>query len=62
MTTTRIRLINTTDQYTHLKKGDLGTVTGSAQDPYGETIVYVKWDNGSTLSLIEGEDEYEIVA
>lgn len=57
----RIRLVSTTDRYTKLKAGDEGTVTGSRQDPWGDTVIYVKWDSGSTLSLIEGEDAYEVL-
>ena len=37
--------------------GATGTVTGV--DGWGH--VHVKWDNGRTLSVIPGEDSYEIL-
>lgn len=48
----RVRLIRTSDPYTSLKSGDEGTVMFS--DDLG--TVHVKWDNGSTLGLVKGED------
>jgi hypothetical protein len=57
----RIRLIHTSDQYTKLQSGDMGTVLSKSQDPWGDTVVSVKWDSGSSLSLIEGIDQYEEV-
>lgn len=57
----RIRLLSTTDPYTHLKSGDEGVVTGFHKDPWGDTVLSVKWDSGSSLSLIEGEDSYEVL-
>lgn len=52
----RVTLISMVDKYTKLKKGDQGTVEGV--DGIGNILV--KWDSGSTLSLIPGVDEYEI--
>jgi hypothetical protein len=53
----RVRLVRMEDPYTNLKKGDLGTITGVD----GLNQILVKWDNGSTLSLIPDVDEYEIL-
>jgi hypothetical protein len=39
----------------------MGTVLSRSQDPWGDTVVSVKWDSGSSLSLIEGIDQYEEV-
>lgn len=53
----RIELISTTDPYTELKPGDLGTV--DFVDDLG--TVHITWDNGSQLGLVPGEDQYKIV-
>ena len=54
----RIRLGRTSDPYTSLTDGSLGTKVGEYIDPWGSRTVRVKWDNGSNLSLIEGEDSW----
>ena len=51
----RVRLISTTDPYTRLNTGDEGTVIFI--DDLG--TVHVKWDNGSSLGLVAGEDRWE---
>lgn len=51
----RVRLIRTTDPYTRLLPGDEGTV--DHVDNAG--TVHVRWDNGSNLGLIPGEDMWE---
>lgn len=60
----RIKLLFTSDPYTKLKPGDLGTVVeistvNMAPRPF--TQIWVKWDNGSSLALILGVDSYEVV-
>lgn len=50
----RVRLIHTSDPYTHQKPGDEGTV--SLVDAIG--TVHVKWDDGGSLGLIYGEDRW----
>lgn len=58
----RIRLTHTTDVYTKLKKGDLGTIKWERLDDlWGDDIVSVNWDSGSTLSLIRGRDAFVIL-
>jgi len=54
----RIRLDYTSDPYTELTNGSLGTKLGERIDPYGDLIVRVKWDNGSSMSLIDGQDTW----
>ena len=57
----RIKLVQTSDPYTRVRKGDLGTIT---RDPYengGVTCIGVDWDNGSSISLVEGEDSWTTV-
>jgi hypothetical protein len=53
----RIELISTSDPYTELKPGDLGTV--DFVDDLG--TIHITWDNGSQLGLVPGEDQYKIV-
>ena len=57
----RIRLTHIDDPYTNLVKGSEGTVTGYFNDPYG-FVMDVKWDNGSSLSLVIGEDKWEVLS
>jgi hypothetical protein len=54
----RIRLAHTSDPYTELTNGSLGTKLGEHTDPWGGLTIRVKWDNGSSLSLIDGHDEW----
>ena len=57
----RVRLVHTSDQYTKLKTGDIGTLVSTRTDTWGAVIAEIKWDCGSSLSLIEGIDQYEII-
>ena len=42
-------------------KGTLGTVTRVADTPWGKQI-WVKWDNGRNLALLEGEDVWRVIS
>lgn len=54
----RVRLVRCDDPYTTLRSGDEGTVT--LVDDYG--TVHVKWDNGSTLGLVEeAGDRFSVI-
>jgi hypothetical protein len=53
---TRITLVSTNDPYTKLQRGSQGTLVRRSIDPWGDEVVSVKWDDGSSLSLIAGED------
>jgi hypothetical protein len=55
---TRITLVSTTDQYTKLRKGDQGTLLSRRIDPWGDEVISVNWDSGSSLSLVGGEDRW----
>jgi len=60
----RIRLIHTNDRYTKLKHGDLGSITDVTylpEDHGGQAQIWVRWDAGSILALIDGQDEWEAV-
>ncbi|MGI0001773.1 MAG: DUF4314 domain-containing protein, partial [Nitrososphaeraceae archaeon] len=56
----RIKLIRTNDPYTDLKPGDRGTVVEVTELPYEDTPfkVWVQWDSGSRLAILEGRDDY----
>jgi hypothetical protein len=49
----RVRLVHCDDPYTKLVPGDTGTVNMEGADG----TVYVKWDSGSTLSMIPEEGD-----
>jgi len=53
----RVVLRQMLDPYTTLIDGMMGTIVG--EDDAGHLLV--NWDNGSTLSLLPGVDEYEII-
>ena len=50
----RIELIEMEDPYAHPNPGDQGTVIGV--DDIGQLMM--RWDNGSSLSLIPGIDKF----
>ena len=51
---TRIMLLKMEDPFTQLKRGDMGNVTHV--DDAGQ--IHMIWDNGSSLALVPGEDEF----
>lgn len=51
----RVRLVQCTDPYSSNQPGLEGTIT--FVDDTG--TVFVRWDNGSTLGLVPGEDRWE---
>ena len=53
----RVVLKKMDDPYTKLTSGDEGTVDHI--DDLGQ--IHVKWDAGSTLALIPGEDEFDVI-
>ena len=48
------------DTWTRLETGDKGTVFKVEKSP-DETLVWVDWDNGEQLALLEGIDEFKVV-
>ena len=50
---TRVVLVRMNDPYTKLRPGDLGTI--DFVDDAGTQ--FCRWDNGSTLGVVFGEDE-----
>lgn len=53
----RIKFISTTDRYAKLVTGQLGTI--DFVDATG--TLHVVWDDGQTLGMVPGEDQYEIL-
>lgn len=53
----RVRLVRTTDPYTHLRPGDRGTVLGV--NSLG--TVHVAWDCGSNLGMVPEESAIQHV-
>lgn len=53
----RVRLLYTSDLYTRLKPGDEGV----AQFIGSHGTLFVRWDSGSRLGLIPGEDRWEFL-
>ena len=53
----RVRLTRMNDPYTKLKSGDKGTV--GFVDDIG--TIFVNWDCGSSLGVVFGEDQCEII-
>ena len=53
----RVELVSTDDEYTTLTPGDRGTITDIATAPGDVTQLWVEWDNGSRLAMLDGVDE-----
>jgi len=53
----RVKLIFTSDPHTRLKAGDQGVIR------FIDSLrtVHVKWDNGSNLGMVPGEDAFTIM-
>ena len=53
----RVRLVYTNDEFTRLQPGAVGTVT--MVDSLGTE--HVKWDDGGSLGLVPGVDEWQVL-
>jgi hypothetical protein len=62
-----VELVSTSDPYTNLTPGDRGEVTDisttPAMGPNGrpETQIWIDWEAGSSLALIQGEDRFKVL-
>lgn len=54
----RVELLEIADTWTKLVKGSKGVVTKVEED---QDLIWVKWDNGEILALLEGTDKYKIL-
>jgi hypothetical protein len=54
----RIQLISTDDTWTKIKAGDKGIVVEIEKE---QDLIWVKWDNGERLALIDGVDKFKVV-
>ena len=52
----RIKLISMNDEKHPVESGTMGTIYH-----YGFGVINVNWDNGRSLGVVEGLDEYEIL-
>ena len=59
----RIELIQTDHPYADLKPGDRGTVVDVSELSYEDkpSKVWVLWDSGSRLTILDGQDDYRTV-
>ena len=54
----RVQLIETDDTWTKLEKGAKGTVVEIEDD---QDLIWVQWDNGEKLALLNGIDKFKLV-
>ena len=54
----RVKIIEMEDGLTALKKGSKGTVTNIDNE---QDLIWVDWDNGEKIALINGIDKYKVV-
>ena len=54
---TRVEVVSLCNKEEHLKPGMKGTVVGVDDQP----ALLVHWDNGSSLSLLIGQDQFRVI-
>jgi len=54
----RIELTEINDTWTKLDKGSKGTVSKIEET---QDLIWVDWDNGEKLALLDGVDTYKII-
>jgi hypothetical protein len=52
----RVELIEMLDTWTKLEKGSQGTIFKIEED---QDLIWVKWDNGEKLALLDGIDKFK---
>jgi hypothetical protein len=56
----RVELIFINDSMTRLRPGDQGTIT-KIEEESDETLVWVEWDNGEELALLDPIDKFKVL-
>jgi len=54
----RIELIGINDSWAKLEKGLKGTVAKIEED---QDLIWIDWDNGEKLALLDGIDKFKVV-
>lgn len=54
----RIEITDINDNFTKLEKGSKGTIFKIEKD---QELIWVNWDNGEKLALIEDIDKFKII-
>jgi len=54
----RVKLTEMNDTWSKLEKGSEGTVSKIEED---QDLIWVKWDNGEKLALLDGIDKFKVV-
>ena len=54
----RVELIETNDTWSKIEKGSKGTIKKIDID---QELIWIDWDNGEKLALLEGIDKYKII-
>ena len=54
----RVELIETNDTWSNLTKGSKGTISKIDES---QDLIWVDWDNGEKLALIDGVDTFNII-
>lgn len=54
----RVQLVETDDSWTNLESGAKGTVYKIDEE---QDLIWVEWDNGEDLALINGVDKFKVI-
>lgn len=54
----KVELIETDDSWSKLEKGSRGVVFKIEKD---QELIWVEWENGEKLALLEGIDKFKII-
>lgn len=55
----RVELLFINDTWTKLQKGDKGTVFKIENGD--DVLIWIEWDNGERLALLEGIDKFKVI-
>lgn len=56
----KVELVYINDSMTRLKPGDKGKVM-KIESETDETLIWVQWDNGEHLALLDPIDKYKVI-